>query len=561
MTPATPTLDELKSRPMDDAWAIEHFLGEQRRMTAIEKFSQVHDEHAIPDQERYYRDLIPLSTPGTGEQYAFEVDLDACSGCKACVAACHSLNGLDETESWRDVGLLLGGTEESPVMQNVTSACHHCASPGCMDGCPVKAYEKDPITGIVRHLDDQCIGCQYCILKCPYDIPKYNKAKGIVRKCDMCSSRLAVGEAPACVQSCPNQAIKITVVKKADIVMAAENNQFLPGAPDPGYTQPSTRFVSKKGLPANMVAGDQEESRPQDAHWPLGIMLVLTQMSVGAFAVEQALRFALGNHALEALRPVHAIISLSTGLLALGASTLHLGRPLYAFRAILGLKTSWMSREILAFGIFAGLASAYAFHVLFMPDNARIEGWLGASVALSGLLGVFCSAMIYHDTRRVFWDITLTGPKFGMSSLLLGIPVVLVTMLFASGLHEELDPSAAMRGWGRILCGTLIVVTFTKLLFESAAFSHLKDLRTSPLRRSAALMAGELFGATRRRFALGIAGGLLCPALLLLVPDAGEPLLWALAGLMLTFSLAGELHERYLFFTAVVSPKMPGGVL
>ena len=50
------------------------------------------------------------------------------------------------------------------------------------------AYEKDAETGIVRHLDDQCIGCQYCVLKCPYDVPKYSKKRGIVRKCDMCYS-------------------------------------------------------------------------------------------------------------------------------------------------------------------------------------------------------------------------------------------------------------------------------------------------------------------------------------------------------------------------------------
>lgn len=558
---ATPQLEKDPSRPLDDAWVIANFLGEQRQMTAIEKFSRVHEAHEIPAQEKFYRDLIPLSKPGQGEQYAFEVDLDSCSGCKACVVACHSLNGLDETESWRDVGLLLGGTDEAPVMQNVTTACHHCAEPGCMEGCPVKAFEKDPVTGIVKHLDDQCIGCQYCILKCPYDVPKYNKAKGIVRKCDMCSSRLAVGEAPACVQSCPNQAIKIAIVSRQDIVLAAENNQFLPSAPDPGYTLPSTRFVSKKGLPANMVPGDLEESRPQDAHWSLAIMLVLTQMSVGAFLVEQALQFVLGASALVALRPVHATMALGTGLLALGASVFHLGRPLYAFRAILGLKTSWMSREILAFGIFAAFASGYAFYALFLPSQVLLQGWLGASVALSGAVGVFCSAMIYHDTRRACWDITLTGPKFAMSMLLLGIPVVLVAMLAASGLHKDLGPGAGMAGWARVLCAALLVVTAVKLLFESAAFAHLTDLRSSPLRRSAALMVGELRGATWRRFSLGVAGGLVCPAVLLAVPGAGLAMCWTLAGLMLAFSLAGELHERYLFFTAVVTPKMPGGKL
>ena len=152
-----------------------------------------------------YHSLLPATPPGPGQQYAFEVDLDRCSGCKACVVACHTLNGLDENETWRDVGLLVGGSRTAPVMQHVTAACHHCLQPACMIACPVNAYEKDPITGIVKHLDDQCFGCQYCTMACPYEVPKYHPGKGIVRKCDMCSSRLAVGEPPACVQSCPHR--------------------------------------------------------------------------------------------------------------------------------------------------------------------------------------------------------------------------------------------------------------------------------------------------------------------------------------------------------------------
>jgi Fe-S-cluster-containing dehydrogenase component len=193
---------------------IDSLLDEQRRLTAVERFAQRHERHELPAQEKFYRDLIPLNAPRPGEQYAFAVNLDTCTGCKACVSACHSMNGLDDDEVWRGVGLLLGGTRREPWQQTVTTACHHCEDPACANGCPVLAYEKDEATGIVRHLDDQCIGCQYCVLKCPYDVPKYSEKRGIVRKCDMCQGRLAAGEAPACVQACPNEAIRIEVVTR-----------------------------------------------------------------------------------------------------------------------------------------------------------------------------------------------------------------------------------------------------------------------------------------------------------------------------------------------------------
>ena len=161
---------------------VDELLNEQRSLTAVERFSQHHDRSGHATKEKIYSALLPARSPVAGEQYAFQVDLDSCSGCKACVAGCHSLNGLDENETWREVGLLISvgddvrsltsktGTKESlltsaptGLQQTITTACHHCVDPGCLNGCPVKAYDKDPVTGIVRHLDDQCMGCQYCV--------------------------------------------------------------------------------------------------------------------------------------------------------------------------------------------------------------------------------------------------------------------------------------------------------------------------------------------------------------------------------------------------------------
>ena len=215
----------------DDGISLIGLLLKRQQETPVEAFSCLHDDTAAPwTVPRLSRLLFPTSLPGQGRAIPPRGRSDSCTGCKACVAACHNLNGLEEEETWRKVGLLVGGSNRLPVIQHVTTACHHCLEPACMEGCPVKAYEKDPVTGIVRHLDDQCIGCQYCILKCPYDVPRYSKSKGIVRKCDMCTNRLADGEAPACVQACPNQAIRITIVQHETVAKKSAERLFLPGA-------------------------------------------------------------------------------------------------------------------------------------------------------------------------------------------------------------------------------------------------------------------------------------------------------------------------------------------
>src|SRR5690606_12104074 len=110
--------------------------------------------------------------------------------------------------------------------------------------------------------------CQYCILKCPYDVPKYNERLGIVRKCDMCHSRLAHGEAPACVQSCPTEAISITIVSKEKATTAARQkgaDNFLPSAPHQSTTVPTTRYHSERQIPDTAVAADAAALRPQHA--------------------------------------------------------------------------------------------------------------------------------------------------------------------------------------------------------------------------------------------------------------------------------------------------------
>jgi formate dehydrogenase iron-sulfur subunit len=511
---------------------LKELLADQRRLaTPVARFADAHaaadSEAGAPALEPVYRDLIPLSGPKPGEQYAFEVELDSCTGCKACVSACHSLNGLDDTETWRDVGLIVGGDHRHPVQQTVTSACHHCADPACLNGCPVLAYEKDPVTGIVRHLDDQCIGCQYCVLKCPYDVPKYNARLGIVRKCDMCHSRLAEGEAPACVQACPTHAIRIvTVTTHVAGTTQVDTTGFLASAPDPGYTLPTTRYVSERPTPMTLVASDIATLRPQPPHWPLAIMLTLMPMAVGIQLVALAYAKFSGTDLAAGRLP---FISVIAGAIGLAASVAHLGQPMRAWRIFLGWRKSWLSREAMVFGAWFPLAVATLIEPAILP--------LAAS---TGVLGLFCSMMIYVDTHRVFWRWTQTGPRFFGSAILLGA---------ATGFAIGIAP---------LICAVLIAfATLVKLGCEARVMRSLEqeeeDVAPTAAIITARLLSGPLRIVFGLRIILALVSGLLVPGIVLsgAMNEFGPALVFSLV-------LTADLMERHLFFRAVDAPKMPG---
>ena len=522
--PALPAAKKPAAPTKEVRTLIDDLLAEQKSLqTPVARYADYHESE--PDLAPHYRSLIPLSKPGTGEQYAFEVSLDRCTGCKACVSACHSLNGLDDDEAWRDVGAIHGGTDTPGWQQTVTTACHHCEDPGCMNGCPVGAYEKDEDTGIVRHLDDQCIGCSYCILKCPFDVPKYSKKRGIVRKCDMCHQRLAEGEAPACVQACPTEAIRIVKVETGKATPA-----FLAGAPDPAITLPTTRYVGRK-VPAGAVAADRESLIPEHAHWPLVFMLVLTQAGVGFCAAAvpdsgSSLTMFGFTLSMSAMVAITGAVLFNLGM---ASATLHLGQPLKAWRFFLGLRTSWLSREILAFSMFAPIPLVLAA-LPFLPEfpfKAQLTTLSFLSVLPVGLAAVFTSVMIYQDTHRVSWRFPLSAARFFGS-----------VISFATLGHLVASPSS-----GAALLFALAVTA--KMIPEARILKKAEDREAawSPDVHSARLQLGPLRRQLNGRFMLGFAAiGIAMVSPWLAVP----------------FLLLAELLERQLYFQSCHAPKMPG---
>lgn len=535
---------------------IDELLAEQRSLSAVERFARVHERCEVPAKEKHYRSLLPATSPQPGQQYAFEVDLDKCSGCKACVTACHSLNGLDETETWRTVGLLVSAGDDirslaskpsgsqkfltsSPTLfqQHVTTACHHCADPGCANGCPVLAYDKDPVTGIVRHLDDQCIGCSYCVMKCPYEVPKYSDRLGIVRKCDMCSQRLAVGEAPACVQACPDEAIKITLIETAAIgYRQSAINNFLPDSPDPRITLPTTRFLSTK-LPSDLIAADHAAPRLDHAHWPLVIMLTLTQAAAGMFL---ATTIASATGTRLPVLPIVGFIALSIGLTA---SVLHLGQPTKAWRAFLGWRKSWLSREIIAFNVFAGTA-LMAVAGPWIPPLVKWQSPISGFATAFGLAAVFVSAMVYVDTKRPLWCARITFGNFFGTTLLLGATFAAVVFGWM-GRFNLAQPFAV---------AALIVRTALFIWRRFEIHAALRNpaspihLNTRVIRE---LIPWTVLSRTQLFIASTIFGLLAIANVVQLAP------VWASLAALTTFS--SEIIGRYVFFAAGAAKRMPGG--
>jgi formate dehydrogenase iron-sulfur subunit len=152
------------------------------------------------------------------------VDLTKCIGCGGCSVACKLWNniGYEEENREMDTTAILNDKnwtvvnsyevldkKDQLVRRFVKHQCLHCQEPACASACFSKALQKND-DGAVVYYPDLCVGCRYCMIACPFDIPKYEwkKTFPLVTKCQMCSTRIRQGEAPACTSVCPTGAIQ-----------------------------------------------------------------------------------------------------------------------------------------------------------------------------------------------------------------------------------------------------------------------------------------------------------------------------------------------------------------
>lgn len=144
---------------------------------------------------------------------AILTDVTKCIGCMECVEACKKVNhlendvprvwDLDDGLSARNWTSVLGEPDDKYVRKQ----CRHCLEPACVSACPVGALQKTAI-GAVIYDSKRCIGCRYCMVACPFGIPRYDWNSDVphVRKCQLCYERITQGQQPGCTEVCPTHA-------------------------------------------------------------------------------------------------------------------------------------------------------------------------------------------------------------------------------------------------------------------------------------------------------------------------------------------------------------------
>ena len=138
---------------------------------------------------------------------AIIVDLNLCTGCCSCEVACKQENNVALGEKWNRV-LMRGPHGDFPKYNGywLPTMCQQCAEAQCVAVCPTGASYRDAKSNIVLLDKEKCIGCQYCMMACPYGVRSWNEVESVMEKCTLCQQLVAIGEKPACVKGCPGHA-------------------------------------------------------------------------------------------------------------------------------------------------------------------------------------------------------------------------------------------------------------------------------------------------------------------------------------------------------------------
>lgn len=224
--------------------------------------------------------LLPEATAraaeaSEGKTWGMLVDLTRCSGCNSCALACKEANGLPhipgtvptalETNTYTFVeAFQVANRHGEIVTRYVKRQCMHCLEAACVSACPAAAMHSSG-EGPIIYRASRCLGCRYCMVACPFGIPRFNWDNSItprINKCWLCYERLKEGEEPACVSACPTGAIRFgrreDLLAQAHARIASHPDRYIDhvfGQSEVGGT--SVLYISdvpfeRLGFPANL---------------------------------------------------------------------------------------------------------------------------------------------------------------------------------------------------------------------------------------------------------------------------------------------------------------------
>jgi DMSO reductase anchor subunit len=349
---------------------------------------------------------------------------------------------------------------------------------------------------------------------------------------------LEAGQAPACVASCPTEALK---VEKVSVATWRDDHggADAPGLPPSHITLSTTRVILPPDLPADAEPARTWAVEPEDPHWPLIALTLLTQLAVGTVAATVAVQALTGE---SRLGP-GAVAAAVSGVVALLASIGHLGRPAHAWKALRNLRHSWLSREVALFGGFSAAAVAYAATwPLGIAGNGRLA--IGASATALGIAGIFASARLYLVPARPAWNSPRTVLAFFATAVATG------PLMAAFALGGAQLPSS------RLLVAVAAAATVVQLAmyqYVAAAVAVRKDHEWLAFGRL-------LFRRFRNLFAVRLACGLASVVLALSVAatPSGSGAATLLTLTLLAAAIIGEFIGRYLFYVTVVPMTADG---
>ena len=175
-------------------------------------------------------------------QLGFYFDQTRCIGCRTCQISCKDRNDLTVGVLYRRVASFDTGEGPTFGTYNYASTCNHCFTPACVANCPTGSMHKDLDDGTVQRNALLCIGCDACIIACPYSVPVMLEDKGIVGKCDSCKPFRDDGQNPVCVDACVMRALDFGDLADLEGKYGSGLVNELPILPSAQTTEPSVRI-------------------------------------------------------------------------------------------------------------------------------------------------------------------------------------------------------------------------------------------------------------------------------------------------------------------------------